>query len=491
MAALATAVFAALPVATDPLLAQGTGWLEPSPPPAIAGPERAGRALVELDGLVRLPDGAAAGPDPPEQREPRRLTRLRVVYGISGRLGPQGAWNLVVGAHSLSGEAPHRRADDQLAAAWRPKAAGLCTPAPGEACGQWRTFLELWTVGRLPVPGGRAALEGWLGWWPLGGPLSPLAEFPDLELTFNPAAPPVGGLGVRLRAGASFVYEKWAASLAGGEVRYLLGHRVRWQMPPNVEVQVTELAVATPAFAAQHEVWLPFWPLYLAQHAALAAGRPLNNEANLYMGFVTRWRVRPAGPIVSAELLVDDMPQRATDPLPYQVAFGASVTWESAGFPAAGVWRLDYRRAHRFIYTFQNPALSYIHGGLLLGYPDGPDADSLRLTWRRPATVRREVADGGFQGPGAGQLQAIGMERRRRGPGRIGEIWESWPSGADEARRQQFLSGPVEHAVLLRTEWGLATDAALEVTAGPVWNVNGESGRNGWLVGVRLRWPSR
>ena len=66
-------------------------------------------------------------------------------------------------------------------------------------------------------------------------------------------------------------------------------------------------------------------------------------------------------------------------------------------------------------------------------------------------------------------------------------IWEG-NLGYEEARQQQFLAGPVEHTLLVHAEWAAFDGAVLAITAGPVWNVSGEPGRNGWLVGVRLRW---
>ena len=433
-------------------------------------------------GRIEAPGGP---PDGTDGWEPREGTRLTVSRAWGGSAGPRLRWAAALGVHVLGGEAPHLAAQAS-SSPWQPDAAGLCTHGGDPSCRRGRVFPEVWAaVGWRPA-GGRAEVEGWLGWWQLGGPFSPLGREDLLELVFGSQAPPVGGAGVRLRAGPDFTYEKWAAALEGGQARYLLGHRARWHVGGGLEAQVSELAVVAPEFAARHEVWLPFWPLYLAQHAALAAGHQLNNAANVYMAVSARWSAGPRGPALGGELLVDDMPQRPGDPVLHQIGFGVWLEGPAGGGDGGGHLRLDYRRVHRFVYTFQNPALSYVHGGQLLGYPDGSDADSLRVAWVRDPP-RRADGPGRAGGSPPLRLRGVGLEWRRRGPGRLGEIWESGDD-REGARERQFLAGPVEHTLLVTVRWELARDGELTVSLGPVWDVNGQRGRQAWLVGVGWSW---
>lgn len=397
-------------------------------------------------------------------------------------------WRFGLGIQAVRGWAPHKPPEpDGPGLPWDPRAAGLCESRTAAACPEVRLYPEAWAEWIAPRPwGDGSSLSLWAGWRPVpGGPLA------GSELSASRRAPAALGWGGSAGLGPAALYERWMLKLEGGLDRYLVGHRMRLQPARALTLWVYEIGVVTGRFLSQAFTWLPFWPMYLTQHLALRSGALSagNDDANLHIGVAGRLRLGPTGLELAGELFVDDMQQPfKPTPQPDQVGLAVMASWSPSGLPGSSErMEVDYRRVHRFVYTFQRPALSYVHGGLTLGEPDGPDGDHLRFRWSRPGR----------------SPSWVGLEWRRRGPGRLGEVWERRLSGV-EARASQFLAGPVEHTLLALVGWeapfagaGASVEAAssgswrLELAAGPVIDVAGEPGRLGWLfqLGMQAHLP--
>ncbi|MBE3599478.1 MAG: hypothetical protein IMX02_12070 [Limnochordaceae bacterium] len=348
---------------------------------------------------------------------------------------------------------------------WDPEALGLESPA------RLRARLERAWVGygsglpcrREPWPDaarGETAWQAWVGWRDLGfGTGTGLLDLPR-----DPGFLQVGG-EVRWAWGA---YRKVGGRLGSGQ-RWLLGQQLwigplatRWG---SVGLSAYELAVTSGRFAVVPVNWLPLWPAYLSQHLHL--GETGNDDANFYMGAGLRVdRLFGGDARLEAEVLVDDMPQLPWIPQVYQLGGRLALTFQER-------WRVRYTRVHNFVVTFQAPSLSFVDQGHLLGYPDGPDADSLAVQW-----VGR---------PGA-PVESAGVEWRRRGEGRIGDVWEPAYGGQGLAygREHEFLSGVVEHSLRLRATFGLPGEWRLTAEAGPVFNTANHPGVTSVYVGLGL-----
>lgn len=259
-------------------------------------------------------------------------------------------------------------------------------------------------------------------------------------------------------------YQRLFAQLGPQPDAFLLGQRLEWQPggPTGpAGLAVTELAVTDGWFASHPANWVPFVPWYLTQWVLLKDRDPgANDQDNEYLALDGWWKPAP-GWLVYGEFLADDMPWPFRPvQQPYQVAglLGGQG-------PCGLYW--EYTRVNNFTYTFQAPRLSYLQYGVPLGYPDGPDGDRLAVWWS------------------SGRAWA-GLELRRRGPGRLGQVWEEqgYPAVAD----RQFLAGTVEESC--------GAFGGREWQAGPL-RIKGACGCAGWRTramhpGVwngRADWP--
>lgn len=337
------------------------------------------------------------------------------------------------------------------AAGWEPELTGLRFPRPEEV-----RFDEAWVQFDNALWVGRRALD-------IGGGtgLIGLAQTPGVDQ-----------VGIHLWLGQAS-YRKIVGRLSPGE-RYLLAHQL--DLPPlsgrwgTLQLSAYELGVVSQRFASLAYTWVPLWAGYLTQH--LEMDRMGNNESNFYIG-VAAEAVRPFGwgGTVRAEVLVDDMPQSPHDRIIYQLG-GALVLETDSG------WSVRYARVNNYVGTFQQPALSLVHAGRLLAFPDGPDSDSLRLAWRRPETTVGPGSSSGLE------LSGLSLEWRRRGPGRIGDIWEG--VGFEEAKAKEFLAGTVEHALLVSADLLAKGRATATLTVGPIWNTANQPGDQSAFVGMVL-----
>lgn len=285
-----------------------------------------------------------------------------------------------------------------------------------------------------------------------------------------PNTPGADQVGAQVRVGWAS-YRKVVGRLVPGE-RYLVAHQL--DVGPfkgamgSLRLSGYELGVVSSRFAALPYTWVPLWPGYLTQHL-LGHGK-VGDDANFYIGVAADvehpfgWGGR-----VRADVLVDDMPQNPEQHIIYQVS-GALVAEVDGG------WSVRYARVNNYVGTFQVPALSLVHAGRLLAFPDGPDGDSLRVAWRRPEE-RMDSSQASLLA-----LAGVSVEWRRKGPGRIGDMWER--DGFERAKQKEFLSGTVEHALLPGISLQLRNGATLTLTAGPIWNAANQQEAQATFVGI-------
>ena len=429
----ATLFFVVLVIAASPVVASA----EEQESAPVAGSFRLD-SEVQLYSAARI--GSKAGG--PDVLDPRGGSYARFALKMHGS-----SWSALAALVYDGRPVPFRA----QAPSWDPELTGLRFPLPekirfDEA---WVQFAEAFWIGRRALDmGGGTGLIG-------------LTQTPGIDQ-----------VGVHLRLGEAS-YRKIVGRLSPGE-RYLLAHQL--DLPPlagrwgTLQLSAYELGVVSERFASLAYTWVPLWPGYLTQH--LEMNRIGNNESNFYIG-VAAEAVRPFGwgGRVRAEVLVDDMPQSPDDRIIYQLG-GALVLENSRG------WSLRYARVNNYVGTFQQPALSLVHAGRLLAFPDGPDSDSLKLAWRRPVVTTGR----GWQS--ALELSGISLEWRRRGPGRIGDIWEV--VGFEEAKAKEFLAGTVEHALLVSVDLLVKGRATATLTVGPIWNTANQPGDRSVFVGMVL-----
>lgn len=412
------------------------------------GPQDAGAAALDVDAEAVFYTGMRVDEGGLDQAgggsallEPRAGQYVRI-----GLRGGHGGW-IWGAAGALDGlQLPFRPPEP----GWDPAAVGLSYPPELKARAD-----ELWLGYERARQGSGTA--GWAAW--LGRRRVELGA--GTGLIGFPLSPGLDQVGGDLLVGPARYY-KVVARMDPGE-RYLLAHQLdlgpfvtRWGA---LRLTGYELGVVSPRFAALAFTWIPLWPGYLTQD--LHPGGIGNNDANFYIG-VGGWldRVFGSDASVQAEVLVDDMPQVPWKRQVYQLGAAVRLTLGAR-------WELAYTRVNNFVLTFQVPALSLVDRGRPLAFPDGPDTDSLRLEWHLPS------AGAGGQLPGEALcgplLTGLSLEWRRRGQGRLGDIWEAPYMGFEAAKSQEFLSGTVEHALLAGVRARLAEDAELVLQAGPVW----------------------
>lgn len=435
------------------------GWAIPAGAAAPPEPEATdARAEWVLVAGGRLGETWPAGEEAlgPQHSEPRAglYTRIRLC-------ADKGPWRWAVGVAADGLHVPYRPAHGE----WEPEELGLGHPVQprGQLDVLWleygTTAVEEACHGSWAAPslGGSTGTGGWRVW--LGR--RPLEMGGVLGSTDPPTGPGVDQIGAEWAWGP-WRYRKAVGRLSPGE-RYVSVHRL--YLGPldgwwgRLGLSFYELGVVSERFASLPATWLPLWAGYLTQHLAL--GGTDNDDANFYMGLTARLEP-PSGWLraLDAELLVDDMPQ---------------VPWKRQVYQLGGALRLElgdrldvrYVRTHNFVITFQEPSLSLLHEGRPLAYPDGPDTEAWELGWR--------LSDG----------WRVAVEWRRRGEGRIGDAWEWEPSGLEAGKAREFLSGTVEHAVLVGLE-GRRGASRWALQAGPIWDTASVAGARSWLVRLRV-----
>ncbi|HHW13690.1 MAG TPA: capsule assembly Wzi family protein [Firmicutes bacterium] len=312
-----------------------------------------------------------------------------------------------------------------------------------------------WADASIGVTLGRAATN----WSPWGGD----------SVVLSGDAPGVDQLQVAYRQGG-VGFEKLLGKLSGSD-RYLLAHRVSLRRG-GFFAAAGEAAVVDGAFLHNLVTLLPF-PVYLTQWVGLQSGTVQNDEVN-DNAFVQVAYQTPSGFLVGGEFFADDAPGGTADRQPFQVAGLLRV---ETPLPAGGRITTQYGRANNFTYSFQAPSGHYTNEGYCLGYPYGPDSETLSLGYQPPAN--------------RWGIREAGLTVRRQGEGKIGDVWES-----EGYEGKAFLSGTVETTRLVYVEAGRSLNSGLELTVrlglGTVENYDHRAGdstvRVENAVGLRYCW---
>jgi hypothetical protein len=247
-------------------------------------------------------------------------------------------------------------------------------------------------------------------------------------------------------------------ALSQAERRYVAFHRLEWRVHPRLRIAAAEGA----RYNADG-----FEPLYLVGIIPYPlVGRLLerDNDSRQSDGLVRNnviWDLDASyflldGAELYGELLIDDIGTGASDnPTRLAYQLGMLHARDISGFPLT--LRAEWTRVWRYVYSVFYGA-DFVHEGVPLGYPQGPDSRVVRLAGAVEVWPGFEVG-------------AIG-ERIDRGEDRLGVFWDPADpalAGADPSR----FGGTVERQLRLlgtlrwRPSFTVPIEASLEL--GGAW----------------------
>ncbi|OGN95738.1 MAG: hypothetical protein A2Y89_05100 [Chloroflexi bacterium RBG_13_51_18] len=207
--------------------------------------------------------------------------------------------------------------------------------------------------------------------------------------------------------------------------RYLVGHRLCWQIAPEVEVGLGEATVYGGEGESLRLAYLnPLTLHYIEQFASDAL------DDNPF--WLVDFDARPLeGVRLWGQFMVDDL-QYEADEEPPEIAFLAGVSWADplglVGFSLGA----EYVRVWNWVYNVPDPYARLLFLGRPLGFPRGNDTD------------RWSVLAAASFGPDFSMDISVTLDRR--GEGRIENDWaaegfteETFPSGVVESSRDYRL----------------------------------------------------
>jgi hypothetical protein len=224
--------------------------------------------------------------------------------------------------------------------------------------------------------------------------------------------------------------------------RFLVGHRLSWQIVPEVEVGLGEATVYGGEGETLRLAYLnPLTLHYLEQFSADA----LDDNPFWLVDFDAR-------PIVGVRLwgqfMVDDF-QYEADEEPPEIAFLAGAGWaDPLGLDGLSLG-VEYARVWNWVYNVPDPYARLLYLGRPLGFPRGNDTDRWSL-----------LAAYSF-GPDFSLKITATLDRH--GEGRIEDVW-----AAEGFTEEPFPSGVVEssHDYRLDFDWHPMRSFAATFTAG-------------------------
>jgi hypothetical protein len=229
--------------------------------------------------------------------------------------------------------------------------------------------------------------------------------------------------------------------------RSIIATRADFEVFPNLRIGVAESVLMLGA---------PYW-LYFVNPIPMSVGFEINvarlrdfKDDNYLAVFDAEWVPHP-GWRLFGEFLADDLIAafpwfHGPDAFPSRVALMAGVEVLDV-LPG---WDLlaQYTIVPNWVYSTFAAHGHYLLRGLPLGHPLGSDFDTLHVRM-----TRREHPERTF---------ALWASYVRKGEGRVGRMWRD----REEANRLLFLSGTVEHSILLGGEYSW-TDADWQYSVGP------------------------
>jgi hypothetical protein len=220
--------------------------------------------------------------------------------------------------------------------------------------------------------------------------------------------------------------------------RYLVGHRLSWQIVPAVEVGLGEATVYGGEGEPLRLAYLnPLTLHYIEQFS----GDALDDNPFWLIDF----DARPVkGVRLWGQFMVDDF-QYEDDPEPPEIAFLAGASWADPfglnGFSLGA----EYVRVWNWVYNVVDPYAKLLYLGRPLGFPRGNDTDR----WTVLAAYRF--------GPDFSLDVRATLDRR--GEGRIEDVWD-----AEGFTEEPFPSGVVESSQDYRLDFAWHPSRSLTTT---------------------------
>ncbi len=285
-------------------------------------------------------------------------------------------------------------------------------------------------------------------------PESPPLDLVRLRFDFGP---------VRLSSIASALDEiPGDPATASPQKRRFSAHRLDVRIPPTLNVGLSETVVyGGPNRGFEAGYLVPFFSYY-------AEAWNGSEDDNVLWGIDAVWSARP-GALIRGELLIDDF-QYDLKTEPHQVGWTVGGDWAPPRGPKRALLSIEYTRIETFVYGHFLARNRYLHDGVVLGDPLGPDSDRLggSASW--------DVADRA--------TFSLSLARERRGAQRADSPQET----AANPRGLSFPSPPVRRAAqaALSASWRPRVTRRVDASIGYEDDEAGRAGWSGWLA-VTLR----
>lgn len=157
--------------------------------------------------------------------------------------------------------------------------------------------------------------------------------------------------------------------------RRLAAHRLSVRLAPRLSAGISE-AVVYGGASRDFEIGylVPILPFYEEQWNS-------GDRDNVLWGIDAAWSPR-AGTLLEGELLIDDF-QYDLKTEPHQVGWTAGATWAPWAAGPRVLLSGEYTRMATFVYGHAIARNRYLHEGVGVGHPLGPDSDRIagRATW--------------------------------------------------------------------------------------------------------------
>jgi hypothetical protein len=262
------------------------------------------------------------------------------------------------------------------------------------------------------------------------------------SLLLDARAQPINHFQWDIDLPAGIRFESWSGTLNAFEERGIAGHRLEVPLGRDLRISVAE-GVRFRGGMGNPLYLLGALPYTLVQRLDEQDTRDValrkTQRNNVLADAEIMWRPRP-GSALYGEFLVDDLPAAsAHNPARGGIRLGVTMTPLIAGGPVE--IDLEGTKIGRYVYAVaydDSCECNWIHQGIAIGSPDGPDQESVRLTIGR-----------GF---GRDHRIQAAILYANRGAGRLGESWNG-TTGTTGTREAFRVSSPVERERRLALAW--------------------------------------
>jgi hypothetical protein len=246
--------------------------------------------------------------------------------------------------------------------------------------------------------------------------------------------------------------------VAAVEKRRFSAHRLDVRWAPTLGLGISETVVyGGPSRGFDLGYLIPFFPYYAEQWNA-------SNDDNILWSADASWSPRP-GALIEGELLIDDF-QYDFETEPHQVGWTVRGEFSPARVARRTLVALEYARIETFVYGHYRPRNRYLHDGVVLGHPMGPDSDRMEAAASWDAAERVTIS--------------MALARERRGAQRA-ETSQATPANP---RGVPFPSPPVRETLrsTLAVSWRPRATRRLDAAVGFGEDDAGRAGWSGWVA---------